>query len=100
MKRRLVVLFCVLAAGGCSRWVDVDSSAFSSGFAPTEQFQQDDKACVSKAEIARSYGIYGVTADNVGKRRIYNQTYTACMQAKGYKEHESSFEFPDSFDFF
>jgi hypothetical protein len=101
MKWQLVPLFCVLAAGGCSRWVDIDSDAFdTSNVVSMERLALDDRACIAQAENARSYGIYGISEDNVGKRRIYNHAYTACMQAKGYKEREIGLDLSDSFDFF
>ena len=103
MKRGLAVLFCVLAAGGCSRWRDTDSSAFDTGnVVSMERFELDDRDCISKADNARSYSVNGVAEDNVGKRRIYNHAYTACMLAKGYKERESGLGWPtvpDVFDF-
>lgn len=96
MKWRLAVVLCVLAAGGCSRWVDTDASTFDgSNVASMETFEHDDRDCTAKADIARSYSVYGIAQDPVGKRRIYNHTYTACMQAKGYKERESGMEWPD-----
>ncbi len=89
MTRQALILVCVLTAAGCGRWAALDSDAFARGQASQERFTMDAAACKEAAENARSYGIAGMAADNVGKHDVFNRTYAACMKTRGYAPHTS-----------
>lgn len=98
MKQQVLAAFCVLTAAGCGRWADLDSDAFARGSASQEQFTLDSQACADKADVARSYELRGVEADNVDKHKIFNRAYGACMRARGYQGGPSALGFWQAYD--
>ena len=98
MRRRALILICVLAAAGCGRWADLNSDAFAQGSATQEQFARDSTVCAQKAEDERSFSNDGLAADNVDKHAIFNRAYTGCMRAKGYREATSALSFGRGYD--
>ena len=73
----------LIAAIGCTAFVQRTAADYERGQAPQPKFASDNQTCARQAEADQAR--FGVGGDMDPTHKTFNRMYDACMRASGYE---------------
>jgi hypothetical protein len=80
----LPMLLVIIFLAGCTSFTNYRSDHFDPGHKAYDQFVIDDRNCQNAATNFTTYDARMIEGSTFYRHRMYNRTYSECMQAHGY----------------